>query len=717
MRKIMETNFDNFFGEFDEVKYEQWKSEAEAALKGAPFDKLMFTDTYEGIRLKPIYNKEDRASTSFMSNLPGFYPFSRGTNPSGYKKSSWEISQNIPYADCDEFNKALKNDLANGQNSIRLNFDKAIAMYEDFTEDDIWGYANMISDMGDMEKALNGIDLKLYPIHIDAGLASLPAFALLIAYMKSKSVDNNQAKASIVCDPLKELCLEGTLPVAFERLYDEMSIITKKAVAEFPQIKTISFASNHIHDEGGSATQELAYMASVLTEYTNQMLARDFDINSLADKFIIGLSVGTNYFMELAKFRAARIIASKIFNEFGATPENCKVTIHATTSERDIAALDPHINILRGTSQAFSAIMGLCDILTVTPFDNVYGAPTDFSRRIARNTQNVLLHESHLTDSIDPAAGSYYIDCLTEELAAKAWEEFQKIESTGGIVEYIKSNELIESVRKTFKSRYDNLAIRKDVIIGTNKYPILIQKEIDSVVCDQELIENYVNEYDKKLIGRNIEIIDQNLDEFENLLESNSTTSIDFAVKAFENGAVMAEVFNSLVHNIDFDFEVKHFELNRSSAPFEEIREKAILYKYENGTLPKLPLICIGKLKEFKPRADFSNDFFKVGGFDCDIYSGFEDVEKIDLNKIPQSKAYVFCSNDDLYAEFIPTFAKIIKEHNPDSFLILAGFPKDKIDEYKNAGIDDFIHIKSNILDSLNSLHSKFKKQDDKGAL
>lgn len=713
----METNFDNFFSEFDEAKYEQWKSEAEVALKGAPFDKLMFTDTYEGIKLKPIYFKEDRASTSFMSNLPGFYPFSRGTNPSGYKKSIWEISQNIPYADCDEFNIALKNDLANGQNSIRLNFDKAIAMYEDFTEDDIWGYANMISDLGDMEKALNGIDVRLYPIHIDAGLASLPAFALHIAYLKSKSIDTNQAKASIVCDPLKELCIEGTLPVSLERLYDEMAVITKKAVSEFPQIKTISFATSHVHDEGGSATQELAYMSSVLTEYISQMLTRDIDINSLADKFIVGFSVGTNYFMELAKLRVARIIAAKIFNAFGASPENCKITIHATTSERDIAALDPHINILRGTSQTFSAIMGLCDILTVTPFDNVYGAPTDFSRRIARNTQNVLLHESHLTDSIDPAAGSYYIDCLTEELATKAWEEFQEIESKGGIVEYIKSNGLIESVRKTLKSRYDNLAIRKDVIIGTNKYPILIQKAIDSVVCNQELIENYVNEYDKKLIGRNIETIDHNLDEFENLLASNSVQAIDFAVKAFESGAVMAEVFNSLIHNIDFDFEVQHFELNRSSAPFEEIREKAILYKYENGALPKLPLICIGKLKEFKPRADFSNDFFKVGGFDCDIYSGFEDIYNINLSKIPQSKAYVFCSTDDLYAEFIPTFAKIMKEQYPESFLVLAGFPKDKIDEYKNAGIDDFIHIKSNIIDSLNTLHLKFKKQDDKGAL
>jgi methylmalonyl-CoA mutase len=717
MRKIMETNFDNFFSEFDEANYEQWKSEAEAALKGAPFDKLMFTDTYEGIRLKPIYNKEDRACTSFLANFPGFFPFSRGANPSGYKKSSWEISQNIPYADCENVNKALKNDLANGQNSIRLNFDKAIAMYEDFNEDDIWGYANMISDLGDMEKALHGIDLKLYPIHIDAGLASLPAFALLVAYLKSKSEDSSQVKASIVCDPLKELCIEGTLPVALERLYDEMAVITKKAVAEFPQIKTISVATNQIHDEGGSAVHELAYMASVLTEYCNQMQTRDIDINNLAEKFIVGLSVGTNYFMELAKLRAARIIAAKIFNEFGAAPENCKITIHATTSERDIAALDPHVNILRGTSQAFSAIMGLCDILTVTPFDNVYGAPTDFSRRIARNTQNVLLHESHLTDSIDPAAGSYYIECLTEELATKAWDEFQKIESSGGIFESLKSNQLIESVRKTFKARYDNLAIRKDVIIGTNKYPILIQKDIDSVLCDQEVIEKYVDDYDKKLLSRNIEIIDQNLDEFENLLEANSVEAIDLAVKAFETGAVMAEVFNSLVHNIEFDCQIEHFELNRSSAPFEEIREKAILYKYENGTLPKLPLICIGKLKEFKPRADFSNDFFKVGGFDCDIYSGFEDVENIDLTTIPKSEAYVFCSNDDLYAQFIPTFAKKMKENNPNSILILAGYPKDKIEEFKNAGIDDFIHIKSNIIDSLNMLHSKFKKHDDKGAL
>lgn len=716
MRNKMETNFDNFFNDFEEPTYEKWKSEAEEALKGAPFDKLMFTNTYEGIRLKPIYDKDDRAKTQFLLNFPGFFPYIRGTHPSGFKKFNREISQNIPYPDCTRFNKALTNDLANGQNSIRLNFDKAIAMYEDFSEDDIWGYANMIADLNDMEICLQGIDLKSYPIHIDAGLASLPAYSLLQAYVKRLSLPTKSIKGSIVCDPLKELCIEGTLPVSLDRIYDEMAIISKNAIDECPEIKTMSFSTNHIHDEGGSAVQELSYMASILTEYTHQMVSRGIDINTLSDRFIVGFSIGTNFFMEISKLRAARIIASKIFKEFGASDENCKITIHATTSERDISALDPHINILRGTSQAFSAIMGSCDMLAVTPFDNVYGAPNDFSRRIARNTQNVLLHESHLTDTIDPVSGSYYVECLTNELAEKSWDTFQQIESEGGIVDFIISNQLFDSIKETYNSRYENLAIRKDIIVGTNKYPILEQKNVDAILCDQELIDEYVTNYDKKLLNRNIEKIDSLLDKFEDLLKNDSPNAIDFAVEAFENGAVMAEVFNSLVHDTEFENSVKHFELKRLSAPFEELREKAIIYKYENGHYPKLPLICIGKLKEFKPRADFSNDFFKVGGFDCEIHQNFDDIDNIDLSNLPWSNAYVFCSTDELYAQYIPTFAKLMKETFPNSYLILAGYPKDKIDEYQIAGIDNFIHIKSNIIETLNILHSRFLKQADKGA-
>jgi methylmalonyl-CoA mutase len=178
----------------------------------------------------------------------------------------------------------------------------------------------------------------------------------------------------------------------------------------------------------------------------------------------------------------------------------------------------------------------------------------------------------------------------------------------------------------------------------------------------------------------------------------------------------MAEVYNSLIHDKDNQIKIEPFKYYRLSSEFEELKFNSINYKYLNGKFPDLPLICIGKLKEYKIRADFSNDFFKVGGFDCFIIDGFEDSENISIDNIPEKKAYVFCSTDDLYAQFIPTFAKKLKDKYPDSYTILAGYPKDRIDEYKNAGIDDFIHIKSNLLESLTKLQEIYNLLPEEGA-
>ncbi len=695
-----------FFDEFDFPSYDDWKNAAVSALKGVPFDKVMFTDTYEGIKLKPIYNKEDLHSVNHLAQeFPGFYPFNRGGQADGYKADAFEICQNIPYPKAEDFNSALKHDLTRGQNSIKLNIEKACAIHEDFAVEDLSGMEVCIATADNMKSALDGINLAEFPINIDAGIAALPSYVALVSTIDSKNL--NELKGTLNFDFITEFVKEGKILSDLSRFVDEMYAVTKWSATNSPKFKTIGISGYEWHNAGANAVQELTVSIALGIFYIRQLLEKGLNIDEIAPNISFSLSIGVNFFMEIAKFRAIRVIWSRVIKEFGGNENSQKVHIHAITSEREHTKLDPYVNVLRSSSQVFSAITGNCDSITVNNFDKEFGLPSDFSRRVARNIQNVIKYESHLDDTIDPAGGSYYIESLTGEIISSSWNEYLEIEKAGGIIEQIKSGAIQSKLESNFKKRLENIALRKDVIVGVNKYANINERIVETTIdYDIEKMSGFVDSVDSFIDSRNNDKIDSLLDEFESKFKENSPESIDLAIKAMQSGATLGELYNSIPFIISDATDISPIYLRRSAEMFENLRDIMTDYASDNGSIPSIDFVCFGALRDWKARADFANDFFSVGGFANKIYDGLntadEATDKIDFK---QSKVIVVCSSDDKYAEFLVDFATKVKSINADTYIILAGYPKEMIQTYKESGVDMFIHVKANIIECLSEVY------------
>jgi methylmalonyl-CoA mutase len=695
-----------FFEEFDFPNYDDWKNAAISALKGAPFDKVMFTDTYEGIKLKPIYNKEDLLTAKHISQeFPGFYPFNRGGDADGYKVSSFEICQNIPYPIAKDYNTALKYDLTRGQNSIKINIEKATAIHEDFTAEDLSGSEVCIATSDDMKAAFKDINLSDYPVNIDAGIGAFTAFTSLIS-----AIDDDKYKdlnGTLNFDFITEFAKEGKLVADLSRYIEEMYAIAKWSNANSPNFRTIGISGCEWHNAGANAVQELTVSIGLGIFYIRELLKKNLTIDEIAPKISFSLSIGINFFMEIAKFRAIRIIWSRVIKEFGGSEESQKAHIHAITSEREHTKLDPYVNILRATSQVFSAVTGNCDSITVNNFDKEFGMPSEFSRRIARNAQNVIKFESHLDDTIDPAGGSYYIENLTSELINSAWNEYIEIEKNGGILEQLKSGTIQTKVEDNFKKRLENIAFRKDIIVGVNKYANINEKPVETTLgYDIDTMNNFVENFDAFINSRELSKVDDLLDEFEVKFKVNSYESIAIAVKALQSGASLGELYNSIPTFISETIDIAPIYLRRSSEIFENLRDIMSEYISDNETKPILDFVCFGALRDWKARADFANDFFSVGGFANIIHDGFNSAhDAISKINFSEKKIIVVCSTDDKYSELLIDLAKNIKSANADNYIILAGYPKDMVQAYKGAGVDMFIHIKANITECLNEVY------------
>ena len=406
--------------------------------------------------------------------------------------------------------------------------------------------------------------------------------------------------------------------------------------------------------------------------------------------------------MEISKLRAARILWAKIVESFGGDEESQKMFIHAETSLRETTKYDPWVNMLRATSETFSAIAGSADSISVTNYDKLWGLPGEFSRRNARNIQNVLKYESHLNDTADPAGGSYFVESLTLQIAQKAWDKFRAIEEQGGIYDAIKNEFVQNEVNTGYLNRIKNISIRKDVILGTNKYPNLTEKAIENTYkSDKTAFAAYATKIKEIIDQRNSTGTSEILDEIPSIPKILPDLTIKLG-EAFKEGSLVHEPVARIFSGNET---AKEIPLKRSSQVFEDLREASFKHKSKHGSLPKIHLVCWGALREYKARADFAADFFQVGGFETQQISGFNDFDDLAKSLMDfEGSVFVFCSTDDKYEEFVPRISTLIKKVKPFTKLVLAGYPKEKIEEYTNAGVDRFIHTKANIYEILNEL-------------
>lgn len=695
--------------EFEPTTPEQWREAAEALLKGAPFDKIMLTKTAEGITLQPIYRQPDPADLPHLDHMPGDGSLVRGTHAAGYHAHSWAVAQELVSPLYDEFNAALKNDLRSGQTAVHLLFDKATRLGLDPDEATIGdvgrGGVSIASVLG-LAKSLRDVDWQKYPIYLQAGTSGLAITAMLAGLARQQGIALDQIRGAVDYNPLGCLAKNGSLPVSLSGAFNEMARLTRWAVKNMPNFRTIGVNTSVYHEGGANARQELAAGLATGVVYLKEMIERGLAVDDLAPRMRFTFQLGPKFFMEIAKFRAARMLWAQVIKAFGGNEESQKMTIHARTGTFNKTIYDPYVNMLRAATEAFSGVMGSVDSLHVGPFDDAYRLADDFSRRIARNTQIILKEECHFDQVIDPAGGSWFVESLTDELAQSAWKLFQDIEAKGGMTAMLMSGEWQDMIAATAAERLSKLANRSDILVGINQYANPLEKKLEARRVDYASVHamRFKQLQELKVSPDHVTHM-QILNELQNQCQSNPDDCMDKVVESAFNGATIGELSKILRADDGEKPEIKPVVVHRLAEQFESLREAV----NKSSSTPKVFLIKLGPVKQHKPRADFSSGFFAVGGFEVITSDqGFDNPEDGARAALESgAPVAVICSTDPTYPEVVPPIVKTLKAVKPEMTVVLAGYPKDQIDAHKASGVDEFIHVKANAYEILKGILSK----------
>ena len=658
--------------DFSFPSVEDWKKEAEKLLKGASFDKVLQTNTLEGITLKAIYHQEDLKDFPHLDIQPGAFPYVRGTSATQKITEGWKIQQEIHADNIQEWNRKLLQNLEKGQNSLRLKLDypSSIAQkIEYICEDQLFTEGLPIYHYQDFCAALKGVDLTSIHCDLDAGCVTLPVFLMLMKYAEEHKINLSKLHGSVGGDIVNHLALHGFLPCSMEQLLDEIALVTKQVLAQKLSLKTILIDSTVWNENGDSAVGDLCLTASVIVFYVEELKKRGLTPDDIFQQMTFIMAVKTDIFLEIAKLRSARYLFAKLAEAYEVKPENAKMMIHVQTSLYTKTIYDPWVNILRTSTEAFSAVVGGCDSLQITPFDATLGKPDDFSNRIALNQHHILLEEARLNAVNDPAGGSYYVENLTFELSQKAWDYFLAIEQQEGIIPCLTRGLIQDKAEESHVSRLKNIETRKDSIVGTSTFPNLREKKLPKQSVPHPKPQSICA--NKEQIPMQYELLLDRIDQF----------SLDNFCRLYREDEP-----SSLIHKMP---------KRRRSTTFEEIR--TLVEKI--NPRPACFVVNIGNVTSNKARVDFAISVFEPAGFLTETNEGFPDLREA-INFVINSPAryIVISSTDDQYPEIIPKFAKTVKENAPDKIIILAGYPKDHLTNFTKAGVDFYIYLRCNIV-------------------
>lgn len=696
------------FSDFPPHSYEAWRKATEKVLKGAPFEKKLVTKTYEEIDLQPLYRLEDSKNLPFVHSLPGFAPYLRGTVPAGHVAKPWEVCQELPYATPKDFNEALRSDLERGQTAVNLTLDEATraGLDADQATADMVGLGGVsLSSVDDLAQALEGVDLDQVPFFIQASASAVPVTALLMAMLNRQGKSLDKLQGCMGMDPLGELARTGTLPRPLGRAYDGMATLTSWTSAHAPGVQTIAAQGHPYHDGGASATQELAFALATGVEYLREMQTRGLAIDVVAPRIRFAFSIGSHFFMEIARLRAARVLWARIVKAFGGNEESQKMIIHGRTSAYDKTVCDPYVNMLRTTTEAFAGVVGGCDSLHVSPFDEVVRAPDRFSRRIARNTHTVLREECHLPRTVDPAGGSWYVENLTDAVARNAWILFQDVEKMGGMGQALQAGFPQTQVADVAAKRAANLARRRDVLVGVNRYANPREKPLEVSIVDRQALQKERAEH---LVKYRTTFADAQSQTILASLAQGDGDILDLAIQAAANGATLGDIAGALRSNDKSRPTIKPVCLHRVAEPFERLRHNMESFVARSGERPKVFLANMGPVSQHKTRADFAGAFVEVGGFEVIGNERFADPrEAVQGALTAQVPVVVICSTDATYPDLVPPIVQGIKQSRPDTKVLLAGYPTEHVEAFRAAGIDDFIHLGANCYELLRNLQTQ----------
>lgn len=614
----MSNNRERLFSEFAAPTTQEWLDKIEVDLKGADFNKKLVWRTNEGFNVQPFYRREDVLKLKTPEALPGEFPFVRGNKKDN---NEWYVRQNIVAEDAAEANAKALDILNKGVDSLgfRIPGDKVSAEFIDTL-------------LRDIRCDIVEVSFRTCPCHV------LELTDILTAYFEKQGYDKEKLVGGIGFDPIEKMLMKGK---DTSKLLANAPVLVEK-LKDYPNMRCIMVHSEALNNSGAYIVQELGYALAWGNEYLHQLVEAGVDVDLAARSIKFYMGVSENYFMEIAKFRAARLLWAEIVKQYEPKCDcSCKMIVNAQTTTYNKTMFDSYVNLLRTQTETMSAALAGVHSIVVTPFDAVYEQPTEFSERIARNQQLLLKEESHFDKVVDPSAGSYYIEELTHLLADVAWKLFLKVEEEGGFLAAVKAGTVQDDINATNDKRHADAAKRKEFILGTNQFPNFTEtsegKEPKACSC---------------ACGH----------KHEPTLKAISTT--------------------------------------RLAADFEQLR----LATEKSGKTPVAFMLTIGNLAWRQARAQFSSNFLACAGYKIIDNLGFETVEEgVDAALKAGADIVVLCSSDDEYATYaIPAYQYLAGR----AMFIVAGAPA-CMEELKAAGIENFVHVKCNVLETLKEYNAK----------
>jgi methylmalonyl-CoA mutase len=681
--------------------YEQWVAEVEKALKGAPFDKRMYTKTYEGVTLRPIYTRQDWPSAGDPSGFPAAMPFTRGGRAAGNRVDDWDVRQAYAYPDPAKCNDIILNELARGVTSLHIRFDRAARAGLDGDADGTETLAGtdgiMIYSVDDLDRLLTGVYLDLVPISLAAGAQFVPAAALLAALWQRRRIAPAAAKGTFNADPLAELARQGQLPTSIEQALAQLGDLAKHTAAGYPQVTAVGVNTSPYHDAGATESQDLAISMATVVAYLRAMTEADLDIDQACRQILFTYSVPCDQFLGICKLRAARKLWARIAEASGASEPARAMRLNAVTAWRMMSKRDPWVNMLRSTVACFAAAVGGADSVTVQPFDTALGPPGELGRRVARNTHAILAEESNLAKVVDPAGGSWYVESRTDELAEVAWAEFQAIEKAGGIVQMVKDGSLAKKIADAYAQREINLAKRRDPLTGVSEFPNILEAPLEHEMPDLSADFRTAAERLKATRSKEANAVSRAVDGIK-AAQPGAQTSVAFA--AALAGATVGQMASALAGETTT---LAPLPRHRLAERFEALRDASDACEQKTGARPKIFLANLGTIAQHTARATFSKNFFEVAGIQAITNAGFADAASCAAAfKESVAKIAILCSTDAIYEQMVPEVAPALKAAGCE-YLFLAGNPGDKREAYMSAGVDDFIFLGGDVLQTTRS--------------
>lgn len=690
--------------EFTPPTDEEWKAACEALLKGAPFEKKMFTKTYEGITFDPMYTRKHTEDILPKGVMPGMGDYLRGVDAAGYIGKPWGIAQACDETLPAENNELLRHEHDKGATIYHIVLDTASRTGVDARQAEAVGdTGTSVTTVEDMHVLLTGLDLAKFPLYVYAGANAVPLLALVAAARRASGEDMAEVRGIVGADPIGALAADGKLPASLDAHYDSLAAAARWATVNAPHLRTVFVRSDVYSNGGANDVQEVASVLATATAYLRALCERGLTIDEAASQIAFAFSMGANFFLQIAKLRAVRPLWAQIVGAFGGSAEAQKMRIHARPALFFKTIYDPYVNMLRNTTEIFSGVVGGIDSFESAPFDEPIRKGDEFSRRIARNVQIMLQEEFGLLQPIDPAGGSWAVETLTRQMKEKIWAEFQRIEKEGGIIAALRAGSLQESVAAVLAARFKNADLRRDRIVGNNMYPNMTETLLETRAEDTAALKaQRTADIDAYLSDIDVKHRD------EALASLRQAHSVDNAVEAALAGATIAELMTAVTEGNDAET-VTAIAPHRWSERFEALRQRTEEYKAEKNDNVKIFLANMGPIPQHKARADFTTGFLQVGAFEVLGNDGFKTVEEAaDAARASGADAVVICSTDATYPEIVPALAPKLHEVLPKARVFLAGAaPKDLLETYKEAGIDEYISVRANCYEILESLQKQ----------